>query len=52
MSGGQRWSEIQPRTLLGKNMRRTSIKKIKFLHSDPSVFATTRHESGDIHLSN
>lgn len=27
-------------------------KKMKILHSDPSVFATTRDESGDIHLSN
>lgn len=32
-----------------KNVKK---KKMKFLHSDPSVFATTRDESGDIHLSN
>ena len=37
---------------LGQKHERTSIKKMKFLHSDPSVFATTRDESGDIHLSN
>ena len=37
---------------LGQKHEKNVDKKMKFLYSDPSVFATTRDESGDIHLSN
>lgn len=37
---------------LGQKHEKNVNKKMKFLHSDPSVFATTRDESGNIYLSN